>query len=137
MTGGEGPVLFALGDGRREAVKRAVVEINDDCNFRCPGCYMLQTGRSDEGQALEAGDVERILRTVRPLSVDIVGGEPLRSRHFREIVGLCAEAGVKTRVFSNLSLLDRDTASFLLERGVGITGKLNIGDPEDEEQLRL
>jgi radical SAM protein with 4Fe4S-binding SPASM domain len=137
-TAGERPVLFTLADGRRESVRKAVVEINDDCNFSCPGCYMLQAGRSNGGdRALGAGEVASILRTVRPLSVDILGGEPLRSEHFRDIVELCVASGVKTRVFSNLSLMDHETASFLLERGVCVTGKLNIGNPEDGGQLRL
>ena len=131
------PVQFTLGDGRTVSVTKAIVEIVTSCNFGCQGCYMLQNAVSQNDRVMLPEDVKEIIDYFRPLSVDILGGEPLLSPYFKEIIEICVSSGVTPRLFSNLSLMNSKTAKFLFEREVYVTGKLNIGDTEDAEQLRL
>lgn len=131
------PVQFTLGDGRTVSVTKAIVEVVSSCNFGCQGCYMLQNTDTQKSDVMHPEDVKEIIDCFHPLSVDILGGEPLLSPYFMEIIEICVNSGVTPKLFSNLSMMNSKTAEFLLEREVYVTGKLNIGNTEDAEQLRL
>lgn len=121
----------------KESITAAIVEINSNCNFRCHGCYMIQNDAMNESELMVPEDIEKIIKLAQPLSIDVLGGETLLSPHFKEIIEVCVSNDVTPWVFSNLSLIDVETAKFLFDKNVYVTGKLDIGNPEDPTQLEL
>lgn len=131
------PTGFVLSDGRVERIPYAIAEINQACNLACPGCYMIQESKRDPKRLMTTDDVGRIIDVLRPESLDILGGEPTLSPNFRDIVDVCVSSGVLPWVFTNMTVINPDMARFLKERGVYVTGKLNVGNPRDPVQRKV
>ncbi|MFH0951983.1 MAG: hypothetical protein V1838_02205 [Patescibacteria group bacterium] len=70
-------------------------------------------------------------------TMDIFGGEPLLWPPLKDYIEVLIDRGIKPWVFTNMLAFTRETAEWLLEREVHITGKLNIGDFTDSGQLAL
>jgi radical SAM protein with 4Fe4S-binding SPASM domain len=69
-------------------------------------------------------------------TMDILGGEPLLWPYLKEYVEVLLKRGIKPWIFSNMLGITDETAKWLFERQVHVTGKLNI-NPEDESQFAL
>jgi len=128
------PTEFVLTDGKIEKILYAIVEINQECNLACPGCYMIQENKRDPKKLMTPEEVAIILDVLKPKSLDILGGEPTLSPYFKSIVDVCVSKGVLPWIFTNMTMIDQSTAKFLKDRGAYITGKLNVGNPELPEQ---
>lgn len=118
-----------------DGVENVLIETTSACNFRCPGCYMNE--RFDDKMLFPLTLLLDILEMTRPGTVTFLGGEPLLWPHLRDAVRLCHERRLQMYVASNCALLTVNMARYLYEHDVSVIGKLNIGDPEDEAQLRL
>jgi len=128
---------FILSDGKIETIPNAIAEINQECNLACPGCYMIQEKKRDSKTLMTTEEVAKILEVLRPKSLDILGGEPTLSPYFRDTVDVCISYDVLPWVFTNMTMIDLNTAKFLKDRGVYVTGKLNVGNPEDPKQRAI
>jgi len=70
-------------------------------------------------------------------TMDLLGGEPLLWPHLKDYISILLERGTKPWVFTNMVSITKELATWLYEREVHITGKLNIANPADQEQLYL
>ena len=98
---------------------------------------MAQQKKNDNTLLMTPNEIDYILDTLKPESLDILGGEPTMSPYFKEIVDLCVSKNVLPWVFTNMTCIDIDLAKFLKDRGAYITGKLNVGNPLDPVQKKL
>ncbi|MDD4287780.1 MAG: hypothetical protein PHO20_02455 [Candidatus Peribacteraceae bacterium] len=118
------------------------MESTTRCHFHCSGCYMTQRHALNKGEM----SLERAIRFLdlseqylgRNLeTMDILGGEPLQWPPLPFYIEELLRREIKPWIFTNMVEIDPNRASWLLERGVFITGKLNIADPGDPEQMAL
>jgi len=96
------------------------------------------------GQKMTLEDAVRILDLCREYrsgeelkTMDILGGEPLLWPHLKPFIEVLLGRGIKPWIFSNLIAMTAETASWLSQRQVSVTGKLNIGNPSDPKQLKI
>jgi hypothetical protein len=84
------------------------VEVTDECNFNCTGCYRRNINGHKPLDAIR--EEVRLLKRLRNVdSISLAGGEPILHPRIREIVAGIAQEGLK---------------SFLLSNGHGITAEL-------------
>lgn len=105
-------VWRAVLEGRRPFLS---VELTRECPLRCPGCYAYEPGHLGSGnggrdlpdlrgQALVDGVLD-LVRTLRPLHLSIVGGEPLvRWRELNELLPLLHPLGVEVQLVTSAVL---------------------------------
>jgi hypothetical protein len=95
----------------------AWVEVTDDCDLFCPGCYRH---RLEGDRPLD--EVKRDILTCRSLTncgrISIAGGEPLLYPHLAEVVEFIARNGMEPVIFTNGEKLDRAMAAALKKAGV-------------------
>lgn len=92
------------------------------CNMRCVYCYS-EGGFKEAGHAIKGhmtlADYEKSIRESAALgaqSVIIVGvGETMMDKKLPKIIEMTSEEGMYPLIFTNGSLLDRETAQFLLD----------------------
>ncbi len=121
-----------------------IEEVNLDCQMRCPGCYAMSSISRDIARvakplrrAIANLDLCKDARGGKELeSMDILGGEPLfwpdLQPYIEELLSRC----ISPWVFTNMLAITPKMANWLKERGVSITGKLNI-DPTKPFQYDL
>ncbi len=130
-------------------IKALIFETTNQCSAcACPGCYMVVSHRNrDPLQQFNLKVAKRVFNLVKAHnggkeaeSLDIIGGEPLEPVCWpttQAIIDESLRRGIKPWVFTNGVFMDTSKAQWLLERKVPVTMKLNIGNPDDPEQLRL
>ena len=95
----------------------AWVEVTDDCDLFCPGCYRH---RLEGDRPLD--EVKRDILTCRSLTncgrISIAGGEPLLYPRLAEVVEFIARHGMEPVIFTNGEKLDRGMAVKLKNAGV-------------------
>ena len=122
--------------------KYAIIEVTAKCQLACPGCYMVRRQALNDknmslAQAVYILDICREYRQGRELeTMDILGGEPLLWPPLKDYIKELLRRGIKPWIFTNMLAIDSDLATWLFEREVNITGKLNI-NPEDGAQIKL
>jgi radical SAM protein with 4Fe4S-binding SPASM domain len=123
-------------------LKYGIIEVTTKCQFRCPGCYMVRRnmlGKKEMTleQAVRILDLCKDYRGSELETMDILGGEPLLWPFLKEYIEVLLKRGILPWIFTNMVLINPEMAKWLFERGVHITGKLNISNPNDPEQLKL
>jgi len=120
----------------------AIVELLTSCSARCPGCYMdgSEDNRFDEKGVFTIDLVKKYLNFLDPNNqglvetLDILGGEPLLVwKLLMEVVLECRQRNIKPWLFTNMAHMTEQRAIWLLEHNVYITGKWNIGMPQNQE----
>ena len=125
---------------RKIGLKYGIIEVTSRCQLRCPGCYMVRRDRLNRGQmsfktAVYILDLCRDYRGGQDLeTMDILGGDPLLWPFLKDYVSELLRRGIKPWIFSNLLAISPESAKWLWEREVNITGKLNI-NPQAAGQL--
>lgn len=119
-----------------------IIEVTSRCQFKCPGCYMVERGMLGKmemslAQAVRVLDMCRDFCGCELETMDILGGEPLLWEHLKEYVDMLMERGIQPWIFTNMVAITPELARWLFERRVYITGKLNIADPTNPDQLKL
>ncbi len=123
-------------------LKYGIIEVTTSCQCRCPGCYMVRRQALNRGE-MTLDQAVRVLDLCRDYcgreleTMDILGGEPLLWPCLKEYIGVLLSRGIKPWIFTNMLAITPALASWLLDRQVHITGKLNISDPTDRKQLKL
>ncbi len=97
------------------------------CNLACRHCWitpLFQPGAFDpqdsNGKFVQLDHVQSAIQQGKPLglrSAKLTGGEPTLHPQFRELVTLLANAGLRTIVETNGTLMDDDLAQFLRQSG--------------------
>lgn len=123
-------------------LKYGIIEVTSKCQLRCRGCYMverkaLNSRQMTLEQAIQVLDLCKKYRGGRELeSMDILGGDPLLWPFLKEYVEELRQRGILPWIFTNMIGINPDLATWLYERGVYVTGKLNIC-PNDTNALIL
>lgn len=123
-------------------LKYGIIEVTTRCQIRCAGCYMVDSNslngkEMNLQQAIDILDLCRDYRCGRDLeSMDILGGEPLLWPHLKKYIELLLARGIQPWIFTNMIAIEPETASWLYERGIFITGKLNV-NPDESNAAKL
>lgn len=123
-------------------LRYGIIEANRRCQLRCQGCYMVRRhalggGEMTLHQAVHVLDLSRDFIGEELESMDILGGEPLLWTNLQKYIQILLDRGIKPWIFTNMLAISSEMAKWLFERGVFITGKLNIGNPSDPEQVTI
>lgn len=112
------------------------------CNMSCIYCYN-DGGTQEAGQPVRARmtlkDYEKAIGEAADLgaqSVILVGvGETMMDKNFRKLVELTSTRGMIPLIFTNGTMLDRDTARFLFQHQVSIYLALDSTREETFDQI--
>ncbi len=106
------------------------------CNFKCPFCYTLTKKFQNE---LTFEDWKRVILEGKELGVKTVliagAGEPMMVNYIWDLLEYIENNGLKTILFTNLSLINKKEANRLFNMEVAIIGKLNSFDKNTQEQI--
>ncbi|MBM7774305.1 radical SAM protein with 4Fe4S-binding SPASM domain [Actinokineospora baliensis] len=99
--------------------RKALVQINEDCNLRCAHCFVSATRM---GKRMVLGDVVAKviprLAAARVTRVTLTGGEPTIHPEFLAIVAAFRAAGMSVGVCTNATMVDDSQISALAALGV-------------------
>ena len=124
-----------------DGLRFGIVEVTTHCQYRCPGCYMVRRNHLNHG-AMSLEQAVRVLDLCldyigRELeTMDILGGEPLLWPHLKEYIEVLLNKGIQPWIFTNMAPATPELASWLWDRQVHVSGKLNV-DPCDKSQHAL
>ncbi|TFG05758.1 MAG: radical SAM protein [Promethearchaeota archaeon] len=83
-----------------------IFEVTNACNLRCPFCYVIREDRLQE-QHIPLDAYERILRTYRPLYLQMTGGEATVHPQFIELLKIASKYVLELQVSTNGILLEK------------------------------
>ncbi len=96
---------------------KAMIELTYRCNFRCAMCYLVDFRSPGELSTEEVKDVLDQLAAMGCMVVTFTGGEPLLRKDFFEIAEYARKKRFAIRIFTNGTMIDRETADRLAEIG--------------------
>jgi len=124
-------------------VRQVKVETTKVCNLRCPGCrrnYTQGTIVTEPGpKHLTPGALWRILATTNMEVVRFEGdGEPTCNPHFRELVKMCSDLGIRSAMTCNGTLLNEEYVKYLEQHRMSrIHISFDGAEKDTFEKLRL
>jgi MoaA/NifB/PqqE/SkfB family radical SAM enzyme len=98
------------------------------CNLRCPGCFKLADRQENQDMLTlqEIREVVGFARERNAVSITIAGaGEPLLDPHFWKLLKYANKRGMGLNVFTNGTLIDRESAKILFEGKTNVIVKRN------------
>ncbi|MGA2678973.1 MAG: radical SAM protein [Sedimentisphaerales bacterium] len=107
-------------------MKFLYLEVTHRCNLRCICCY---TGAgSEKPDALTLAEQKSVVRQAQRMGARTVSlsgsGEPMLYAHIRELIDYIRWLGMRVTIFTNGTMLDRETADWLISRRVETYFKL-------------
>ncbi len=131
-----------LGPLRRGAVRTLQVNVTRRCNLACHHCHVEAGPKRSE--ALGAAEAEQLLELLagnpQVEMLDLTGGAPELSEHFRHLVRGARALGRRVIDRCNLTVLfergQEDTAEFLADQGVEIVASLPCYSRENVDRQR-
>lgn len=126
-------VLRCAAEGR---ILRISVEVTRACNLDCVYCYVPVTPST--GAPLSHAELLQVAQdglACGARTFVLIGGEPLQYPRLTELIKQLCTMGYTVSLFSNLTQLTPEIASFLQEHDVFVTGKLNSLDAKLEDFL--
>ncbi|MFL0803075.1 MAG: arsenosugar biosynthesis radical SAM protein ArsS [Agarilytica sp.] len=126
---------------KRDGVDVLQVNLGYLCNLSCTHCHVNAGPKRTELATKETVDTIVHYLTAKPISMlDITGGAPEMSPHFRYLVKEAKKLGVKVVDRCNLTILNEpgyeDLAEFLAEFQVGITASLPCYQEQNVSEQR-
>ncbi|CDS49477.1 Radical SAM domain protein [Polaromonas sp. CG9_12] len=126
---------------RRRLLDTLQVNLGYKCNQSCLHCHVAASPqRTEMMDAGHAGLVLEILRARGISTLDLTGGAPELSPHFRELVCGARALGVRVIDRCNLTILSEpgqdDLAAFLAAQGVEVTASLPCYSPARVDRQR-
>jgi MoaA/NifB/PqqE/SkfB family radical SAM enzyme len=86
-----------------------------NCNYRCRMCFQAHYDKREMPWEM----VEKLRDALYFTdTLQIIGGEPMIWKHFKESVALANQTSTKVRITSNGSLMDEDMRDFIVENRV-------------------
>lgn len=125
---------------RNRGLRYGIIEVTSRCQLQCPGCYMVRRDRLNHGEmslveAVRILDLCRDYRGSELETMDILGGEPLLWSPLREYIEILIERGILPWIFTNMLAITPDLATWLREREIHVTGKLNVSPADIQQRL--
>ena len=126
---------------RRHVLETLQVNLGYKCNQSCLHCHVAASPqRTEMMDAEHAALVQEVLRSRGISTLDLTGGAPELSPHFRELVRGARALGVRVIDRCNLTILSEpgqeDTAAFLAAQGVEVTASLPCYSPANVDRQR-
>ncbi len=126
---------------RRRRLETLQVNLGYKCNQSCLHCHVnAGPKRTEMMDAETAALVLEVLRARRPQTLDLTGGAPELSPHFRELVTGARALGVRVIDRCNLTILSEpgqdDLAEFLAANDVEVTASLPCYSPANVDRQR-
>jgi radical SAM/Cys-rich protein len=126
---------------RRRGLQTLQVNLGYRCNQQCLHCHVDAGPHRKEEMGLETVEqVLALLRAGRAARLDVTGGAPELSPHFRHLVVSARQLGVPVTDRCNLTILEEpgqeDLADFLAEHAVGIVASLPCYLEENVDRQR-
>ncbi len=116
-SGGNSVLARIVARGRKERLPlHGSIELTRRCNLSCPHCYVgfaRSTPPEEELSREELFDLFDQFRAEGCLFLTFTGGEPLLREDFRDIYLGALRKGFLVVIFTNATLIDRETADFL------------------------
>ncbi|MGC8508291.1 MAG: arsenosugar biosynthesis radical SAM (seleno)protein ArsS [Thiomonas sp.] len=114
---------------RRRRLQSLQVNLGYRCNQSCQHCHVAAgPNRTEMMDADNAALVASLLRSGRIATLDLTGGAPELSPHFRDLVHVARASGVRVIDRCNLTILfepgQDDLAPFLAAQGVDVVASL-------------
>ncbi len=114
---------------RRKSLEVVQVNLGYRCNQTCVHCHVNAGPRRKENMTRETVEqVLELLRATKAHTLDLTGGAPELNPHFRYLVRVARELGLKVMDRCNLTILEeqgQDTlAEFLAAQGVEVVASL-------------
>lgn len=81
-----------------------MIDVTTKCNLHCPFCYVSGRPRTHD---LNLEEIKHFLGVIKPLSVDISGGEPTLWPHINEFIEWLHKKEIKIGLITNGVLLNR------------------------------
>lgn len=105
-----------------------------NCNLRCRMCFQ---GHYDKRE-MPWEMVEKLRDALYFAdSLQIIGGEPMIYRHFKELVALASQTSTKVRITTNGTLLNTDMNRFLVDNRVAdLRISVDAGTPKTYKHIR-
>jgi len=127
---------------RRGATTTLQLNVTARCNLACHHCHVESGPKRTEG--MDARTVDRLLELLERSPdiewLDLTGGAPEMSPHFRRLVEGGRAAGVRVMDRCNLTVLyepgQEDTAEFLAAHQVAVVASLPCYGPENVDAQR-
>jgi radical SAM protein with 4Fe4S-binding SPASM domain len=122
---------------RRNGLLSIELEMTRLCNLGCLYCYSHGgTALPDEMSLHEIKDVVMQALALGGRKIVVLGGgEPLMYEPLRELIEFIACHGLHIEMFTNGTLIDADTASFLYRHNVSVVVKRNSLDGGVQDEL--
>jgi radical SAM/Cys-rich protein len=126
---------------RRRRLDALQVNLGYRCNQSCLHCHVnAGPNRTEMMDAETAALVLQVLRARRPQTLDLTGGAPELSPHFRDLVSGARALGVRVIDRCNLTILSEpgqeNLAEFLAASGVEVTASLPCYSPANVDRQR-
>ena len=126
---------------RRRRLETLQVNLGYRCNQSCLHCHVnAGPTRTEMMDAGTAALVLQVLRTRRPQTLDLTGGAPELSPHFRDLVTGARALGVRVIDRCNLTILSEpgqdELAQFLAANDVEVTASLPCYSPANVDRQR-
>lgn len=126
---------------RRRRLDTLQVNLGYKCNQSCLHCHVAASPqRTEMMDAEHAALVLQVLRARGVGTLDLTGGAPELSPHFRSLVTGARALGVRVIDRCNLTILSEpgqeDLAAFLAENGVEVTASLPCYSPANVDRQR-
>ncbi len=113
------------------------LELSRACNLRCLYCYAASGVAPENELSLEQilGAVDQAAGLGARKIIVLGGGEPLMFPGLQAVLDRIIERGMQPDLFTNGTLMTRETARVLYEKGVSVVVKLNSLDPATQDML--
>ena len=126
---------------RRRRLDTLQVNLGYKCNQSCLHCHVAASPQRTEMMGADnAALVLEVLRERRIGTLDLTGGAPELSPHFRDLVRGARALGVRVIDRCNLTILSEpgheDLAEFLADNGVEVTASLPCYSPANVDRQR-
>ncbi len=112
-----------------ETVPHLMLEINQQCNISCKGCYKWRKGTHRSLDAITK-DLDLAMSRSKIHTVSIAGAEPTLHPELCAIVRLVHDRGLKTVLITNGLLLDSELLTRLKKAGLHVV-MLHIDEGQD------
>jgi len=112
--------------------------MTQSCNLNCRHCYASSDGKEYSGE-MTTGEGVKFLEDLAEFKVPVIlfsGGEPLLREDFFEMADMASRLGMRATISTNGTLITRDMAKSIKNRGISYVGISLDGIGELNDRFR-